>query len=140
MLNPFSSATSKCPVQQPIENWQLKYVFKTIFSLFVLVGGGEETSEVVAPQVAKFFRRLLEWWGHKLAQPRNPPPPHPYPLHPLHRTTPFLWSHIDSLLISRSSFHRYRWMFTDISPPRSGLAANQRATKKSHRHQVMSLH
>ena len=46
MLNPFSSATSKCPVQQPIENWQLKYVFKTIFSLFVLVGGwrGNERS------------------------------------------------------------------------------------------------
>ena len=46
MLNPFSSATSKCPVQQPIENWQLKYVFKTIFSLFFLLGGwrGNERS------------------------------------------------------------------------------------------------
>ena len=127
MLNPFSSATSKCPVQQPIENWQLKDVFKTIFSLFFLLGGwrGNERSQV-ATSLGKSRNVSDVFWnggGTNLPNPRTNPP---HPVHPLHRTTPFLWSHI---------FYRFKpIVLTVISPPRRGLVANQLATKKSHRH------
>ena len=128
MLNPFSSATSKCPVQQPIENWQLKYVFKTIFSLFFLLGGWRGNERSCRSASREMFPTFFGMVGGTNLPNHRTNPPHP--LHPLHRTTPFLWSHI---------FYRFKPIaLSVISPPRRGLVANQLATKKSHRHQVMS--
>ena len=129
-------------VNQSINFQSIKYVFKTIFSLFLLLGGwrGNERS------CSSASREIFPTFFGMLVAPTccTPSTPSTVQHHFCGAIASIglnqLLSNLDSVLISRSSFHRYRWMFTVISPTRSGLVANQLATKKSHRLQVMSLH
>ena len=139
MLNPFSSATSICSVQQPIKNWQLKYVFKTIFSLFFLLGGGRGNKRSCSSASCEIFMTFVGMVGAQTCPTTAPPPP----LHPLHCTTPFLWSR---------SFHRLKpialklgfatdlkELFPSVSMDVYGHLATKKWThRQSTRHQQVS--
>ena len=120
MLNPFSSATSKCPVQQPIENWQLKYVFKTIFSLFFLIGGWRGNERSCRSASREMFPTFFGMVGAQTC-PTTAQTPHT-PSTVQHHSCGAISSIALNLLLFRSSRRQEGDSSPTNSPPRSLIA------------------
>ena len=125
-------------VNQSINFQSIKYVFKTIFSLFFLLGGWRGNERSCSSTSREIFPTFVGMVGAQTCPTPTPPPSTP--------STPstvqyhfcgvissnalnLFLSNLDTLPISRSSFHRYRWMFTVISPPTNSPPRSLIATK-----------
>ena len=138
IIDPVLSTTSICPVQQPIENWQLKYVFKTIFSLVFLSGGGRGNKRSCSSASCKIFLTFVAMVGAQTC-----PTPAPPSLHPLHCTTPFLWSRsfdrLKPIALKLGFATDLKELFPSVSMDVYGHLATKKWTRRqSTRHQQVS--